>query len=170
MVYEAKEEGTVMDRVPLSGREYSALQTLFAIVSGFTAGLDFLQKRSETAGCWDDLQRVGELSQECLDKILLTVPNQKLDHIRRNLANIRLHIKVEPPGLSTKTDEYSYVPLTALNDLLNHLCQTECSLCDKTAVEARKCPYRKIIDDAIPHEVEGKDREHCKYSDLVLGL
>ena len=51
------------ERTPLSGREYAALQTLFAMVSGFTAGIDPLEKRSEAAECWEDLQEVGRLAQ-----------------------------------------------------------------------------------------------------------
>lgn len=158
------------ERTPLRGSEYSALQTLFAMVSGFTAGISFLQKRCEGIGCWEDLQRVGDLAQEVLDKILLTVPEKKLMMIRTELENIRLHIKIEPEWAISKTRGFSYIPTDTLNDLLNHLCQTECSMCDMTPVEARKCPHRKTIDDALPHEVDGTDREHCKYSDMVLGL
>lgn len=159
-----------MDRVMLSGREYAGLQTLFAMVSAYTAGLGALEKRGELAGCWEDLQRVGTLAQECLDKVLLTIPNKKLMQIRTELENIRLHIKIEPEWAISKVRGFSYVPTDTLNNLLNHLCQTECLLCNKTAVQARKCPHRKTIEDALPHTVEGKERESCKFSDMVLGL
>lgn len=159
-----------MERTPLRGSEYAALQTLFAMVSGFTAGIGPLEKRSEAAGCRDELHEVGRLAQECLDKLLLTVQEKKLMQIRTELENIRLHIKIEPNWAVSKMRGMSYVPTDAFNDLLNYLCQHECCLCDKTPVEARKCPHRKLIDDTLPHEVDGKDREHCKYSDMVLGL
>lgn len=158
------------ERTPLSGREYAALQTLFAMVSGFTAGIDQLEKRSEAAECWEDLQEVGRLAQSCLDRLLLTVPNKKLMQIQTELENVRLHIKIEPNWAISKVRGMSYVPTDTLNDLLNHMCQTECFTCSKTAVEARKCPHRKTIEDALPHEVEGKERESCRFSDMVLGL
>lgn len=159
-----------MERTPLKGREYTALQTLFAMVSGFTAGIGPLEKRSEAAGCRDELHEVGRLAQECLDKLLLTVQEKKLMQIRTELENIRLHIKIEPNWAVSKMRGMSYVPTDTLNDLLNHMCQTECFTCSKTAVEARKCPHRKTIEDALPHEVEGKERESCRFSDMVLGL
>lgn len=158
------------ERTPLSGREYAALQTLFAVVSTFTAGIDPLKKRAESIGLWEDLKRIGDDADHILSRIALTVPENKLRHIRMDLDNIRLYIKIQPPGLTQMTSGFSYTPTAALNGLLNFLCQHECCLCDKTAVEARHCEYRQLIDDALPHEVEGKDREHCKYSDMVLGL
>ncbi len=159
------------ERTPLSGREYSAIQTLFAMVSGFSDEcLDILRKRCEAAGCWEQMQEVERLANESLHAILRTVPENKLRHIQKDLGNIRLHIRIEPPGLRTKTEGFNYTPTDTLNELLNHLCQTECSMCDKTAVESRHCPYRKWIEDALPHDVGGEDREHCKFSDLVLGL
>ena len=159
-----------MDRTALTGREYAALQTLFATVSVFDAGVDNVRARCERAGCWDKIQAIRQLSNECLDAMLKTVPERKLEHIRADLKNVRIYIKTEPPGLSTPCTAYSYTPTAALNDLLNHVCQTECVICDKTAAEAKKCPYRQMIDNALPHEVDNPDREHCKYSDMVLGL
>lgn len=140
------------------------------MVSAFTAGIDPLEKRSEAAGCWEDLQEVGKLAQSCLDRLLLTVPNKKLMQIRTELENIRLHIKIEPNWAISKVRSMSYVPTATLNDLLNHMCQTECFTCSKTAVEARKCPHRKTIEDALPHEVEHPEYDGCKYSDMTLGL
>lgn len=158
------------ERVYLSGRHYSALQTLFAVVSAFTAGIEFLEDRAEMAGCLEEMKKIGDLAQYCMDRILLTVPEKKLKQIRTELGMTRLHIRVEPPGLRQETKGFSYIPTDALNDLLNHLCQTECFLCDMTPVESRKCPYRILIDEVLPHEIDGKDREHCKYSDMVLGM
>ena len=159
-----------MDRTPLRGREYAALQTLFAMVSGFTACLDSIRERSERAGCWEHMEAVGKLASECLDAILQTVPDNKLMHIRADLQNVRLYIKVEPPGLTRPCEGFSYTPTETLNELLNYLCQHECGLCDKTAGEGRKCQYRKLIESALPHEVDIVEREYCKYSDMTLGL
>lgn len=36
--------------------------------------------------------------------------------------------------------------------------------------EARKCPVRHMIDSALPHEVNTRDGEHCRYSDMAIGL
>ena len=159
-----------MGRMPLSGREYAALQTLFAIVSGFTSGIDPLKKRAESIGLWEDLKRIGEDADHILAEIARTVPENKLRHVRKDLDNIRLYIKIQPPGLEQHDPSFSYTPTAALNDLLNHLCQTECYMCNKAAVEARHCEFRKMIDAALPHEVEHPEYDGCKYSDMTLGL
>ena len=159
------------ERTPLRGNEYAALQTLFAIVSGFTGSVGWLEKRARAAGCWEDMGTVKQLAESCMQTILNTVPEKKLEHIQKDLQHIKLYIRNECEGLPSRVGKaYSYTPTETLNDLLNYLCQHECAMCDKTPVEARKCPHRAVIDKALPHEVDGKDREHCKYSDMVLGL
>lgn len=163
-------QNAMSERTPLNRREYASLQTLFAMVSAFEMCPANLRERAEAAGCAEDLRTIAKLCDESLGKILKTVPERKLMHIDADPKNVRLYIKIEPPGLSTPYTAFSYTPTRALNELLNYLCQHECSLCDMTPVEARKCPYRAVIEEALPHDVDGMDREHCKYSDMVLGL
>jgi hypothetical protein len=157
-------------RTHLSQKEYSALQTLFAMVAGFDACSQVMRKRCEEAGCLEQMETVGRMAGECMDAILRTDPENKLRHINADLRHIRIMTKIEPPGLETWVRGFSYTPTDALNGLLNHLCETECMLCDKTAVEARHCPHRKLIEDSLPHDVDAPEREHCKYSDMVLGV
>ena len=157
-------------RWPVSGKQYGAMQALFGVVSTFEVVPETLRDRAEAAGCWEDIQTIRELSGKVMDKILSTVPENKLRHIKAELCNIRIVYKVLPPGLADGAKGYSYTPTETLNDLLNYLVQHECCMCDKTAAESKHCPHRKVIEDALPHEVDGDDREHCKFSDMVLGL
>ena len=157
-------------RTYLRGREYSALQTLFGMVSTMEVCGPMLEERCRAAGCWDTLQEAQRLAEKCMDGILATVPENKLRHIRTDLSHIRMIVKTEAPGISTPVRGYSYTPTDTLNDLLNYMVQHECSMCDKTAQEARKCPYRLTIEESLPHEVDGSEREYCRFSDMVLGV
>ena len=161
---------------PLTGNEYAALQTLFAVVSAWQEACEngaLKQRIRESGGTlWRDVCLLRSLSEKTMRGILRSIPAKKLQHIQAELSMTHLYIKVAPPGLPGMPDMqgYSYTPTAALNTMLQHVCETECGLCDKTEAESRKCKWRKAIEEALPHEV-GKDKGgKCKYSDIVLGL
>lgn len=159
---------------PLSGKEYACLQTLFATVSTWQEASPIFEKRAKEAGndLWRDLRLSQSIAERVMQKLLKTVPVEKLRHVQEDIKHTHIYVKVEPPGMSSMPGAkgYSYVPTGALNELLNYLCEHECSMCDKTSTESRKCIWRKTIEESIPHEVGRATSEHCKYSDLVLGL
>lgn len=160
------------ERIYLNGREYAAIQSMFGFVGAWEVGMPRLTKRLEMAGLKEKADQVKTLSDEVLNGVLRTVPINKLAHIREELAHITVYTKVEAPGIKTcHNKQYAYLPVTALNDLLNHLIRSECVLCDLDAADSKKCPYRKLIEDSLPHTV-GQDHgtEHCMYSDMVIGL
>ena len=161
-----------MDRVPLRGTEYAALQALFAAVSHYQELFPVLEKRAKLMpGLWRDMKLVEAKTQHILQGILNTVPENKLRHILADCRNIKLYVKIEPPGAApTVTVGYSYTPTRTLNELLCYVCEHECLMCGKTPTEARHCEIRRIIEDALPHEIKAKDGEHCRWSDFTLGL
>ena len=160
------------DKIPLSGREYAALQSLFAAVSNMSVLYPILEKRAKLVpDLWRDMRLVQAKTDTMLERILRTVPLNKLRQINEELAHVQLYVKVEAPGIRTRKSEgFSYTPTAVLNDLLNYVCEHECLCCDKTAKESRKCEIRRMIEDALPHEVGHPDGEHCKFSDMVLGI
>lgn len=157
---------------PLSGREYAALQSLFAAVSHMQALMPTLEKRAKMVpNLWRDMCLVSKLVDRITEQIVTTVPLEKLRHVSADIRNTQLYVKVEPPGLhSIGVEGFSYTPTKVLNQLLGYVCEHDCILCDRTPVEARKCPVRKMLDGALPHEIRAKDGEHCKYSDMTLGM
>lgn len=160
---------------PLTGNEYAALQTLFAVVSAWQEVCDngVLERRIRASGgtLWRDVRLLQTLAEKSMRALLKTVPLKKLRHIQTELGMTKLYIKVVPPGMAgMNTKGYSYVPTGALNAMLNHIAQNECGLCDKTDAESRKCEWRRVMEETLPHAV-GKDGSgNCRYSDLVLGL
>lgn len=161
-----------MDTMPLSGKEYAALQSLFAAISHLQVLLPTLEKRAKMRpNLWRDIRLVESLVDRITNQIITTVPQDKLKHVSADIRNVRLYIRVEPPGLhSMGTDGFSYTPTSVINQLLAYVCEHECLMCDKSPRDARKCEYRRLIDAALPHEVDTRDGEHCKYSDMVIGI
>lgn len=160
------------ERTYLTGKEYSALQTVFGFLSAWEVGIPVLAKRLEAAGLTEQAAQVTTLADDTMKGILDTVPVNKLGHIREELTHTTSYTKVEAPGIRTGIGtNYAYLPVKALNDLLNHLIQSECVLCNLDAADAKKCPFRKLIESSLPHSV-GRDHgtEHCMYSDMVIGL
>ena len=159
------------ERTPLSGREYGALQSLFAVVSSWEVALPVLLKRAVQAGCADEAAQMQTLSGKVLDALLKTVPQRKLAHIREELAHVAVYVKVEAPGIKTNhAPNYAYLPVETLNELLNHMIREECVLCEADPDTAKKCKYRKLIESALPHSVGTDHGDHCMYSDMIIGL
>lgn len=160
------------ERIKMRGKEYAALQTLFALNSAYQVTIGDLEARAKMVpGTWRDMKLIANKVESVQNAILQTVPVEKLMAIRQELNMVHVYTRVEAPGIRTiPKQNLSVVPTPALNELLNYLVNAECLTCDKTAVESRKCPWRQIIEAALPHEVGGEEGEHCKYSDMVLGL
>lgn len=157
----------------LSGREYAAVLSLFAAISHHAELFPILRQRAEMVpGLWEKMETVQSDTGDILDGLLSTIPESKLRHIRTDVSHVKLYIKVEPPGCAPTVDMrgMSYVPTKSLNELMCYVMEHECLLCDKTPKEARTCPVRAMFDGALPHEVNAKDAEHCKYSDMSIGL
>lgn len=161
-----------METKPVSGKEYAAIQSLFAAVSHLQVLLPILESRAKMRpNLWRDLRMIQQRLDVVLAEILATCPPEKLRHISADVRNTQLYVKVEAPGLhSRSTEGFSYTPTKVLNQLLCYVCEHECIMCDKTPKEARKCPIRQMIDSALPHEVRAQDAEHCRYSDMTIGM
>lgn len=157
----------------LTGREYQAVLSLFAAVSHYAELFPLLKKRADLVpGLWDKMTKAQALTDEILGEIASTIPADKARHVLMDIQHVKLYVKVEPPGSVPTVDmtSYSYVPTTTLNELLSYVMENECLLCDKSPKEARKCQIRKIFTDALTHEVDAKDTDHCRYSDMSLDI
>ena len=161
-----------MDKPNLSGREYTALQYVFATVSSFSELTPTLGKRAALVdGLPERMQLIRDTGERVLHELLSTVPPRKLQHILKDLEHTHLYIKVEAPGLQTvDATAWCYTPAAVLNDCLSMICTDHCLLCDKTTEEAKTCDVRRLLEDALPHEIDGKEGTRCKYSDFTMGL
>lgn len=161
-----------MEQAALSGREYAALQSLFALRSGYDTTQSILEKRAEMANVTEEFQQLRDLSRTVMDALLLTVPRNKLQHVLINLTNTKVYIKVEAPGIRTKDPtNMMLVPANSLDYILNAMVDNYCMFCDKTELEGRQCPHRQAMEGCLPHAINvERGSEKCKFADLAIGL
>lgn len=161
-------------RAGLTGKEFAALQSLFATVSTYEVVLPMLEERARTMcerGTWRDLRMLRKVSDRVIARLLATVPARKLQQTLMTLDHVRVYVKVEAPGIRTKDPtSYTYVPTEALDCLMNTILDDHCLLCGKTEKEGRKCPLRQAILDAVPHDVKiDRESDKCMFADLSNG-
>ena len=158
----------------VSGREYAAMLSIFAVISTFQVSEPVLEKRLRQlgGGVWRDWRMLVQKSDRVMRALLSTVPANKLAQITRNFEMTKVYIRTEAPGIPTKSDRnWVYVPTSALDYVLNEMIGQHCLLCDQTEVEGRHCPHRQAIEECLPHEIRvARGSEKCKFADLVLGL
>lgn len=153
------------EREPLRRREYIELLNLIGAVE-CTQETGTLDRRS------DLLPDARARLADAYEQVLRTVPTDKLHRIRADLAHMKIYPKIEAPGISTVDEtHYRYVPAETLNRLVDYMARNECLMCDMEEAPARKCPYRSVMENALPHELDYKAPDGCcKWSGLVLGL
>lgn len=156
------------ERRPLTGREYTSILSLVGSLDAMTDAIPGLEGRGQT----EALKTALDTGAEALRKVCDTVPLKKLMRIQQDMRHTRIYTKVEAPGIKTvDTEHHRYVAAITLNKLVDYMAHHECLLCDKTDVEARKCPYREVMEDALPHELEYRVTDgKCKWSGMTLGV
>ena len=157
-----------MDRKPLQKREYLAILSLVGALDALTDAIPNLTSRGQT----EALQAVLDAGKEAFRKVLSTVPVDKLRRIDADMKHTRIYTKVEAPGIKTvDTEHHRYVPARILNAFVGYVIEHECLMCDKSATDARHCPYRELMEAALPHELEFKAADdRCKWSGVALDL
>lgn len=153
------------DRVPLRRLEYEALLEL-------TGAQDCINRTGPIEHRAPSVIPAREIIGQAYSEIARTIPVEKLKSIRRDLDKTRVYIKIEAPGIETLDGTaYRYVKTETLNRLVDYMANNACLLCDRSETEARGCPYRAVMEDAIPHEIDYKAPDGCcRWSGLVLGL
>jgi hypothetical protein len=161
-----------MDRKPLRRNEYLGVQDLIGGINSLHSAIGFLADRAKGAEVLDTLQEAHDTAIKAYKAILATIPAEKLVQIQRDLDHMRVYVRVEAPGIRTMdTDLWRYVPADRLNRLVDYVAQHECYFCDKSKQESKKCKFRKMMDDVLPHELEYTAPDGCcEWSGLVLGM
>lgn len=160
------------ERVKLSGREYAQIQIMFAALSALQETEKCLAKRCEIAGIGDRLPSIIKEYESVLIDLLKTVPETKLAHLRKELDNTKIYVKVEPPGgaQTMSRETWSYVKTKALNHLISCCIDYNCLLCDKTKAEAKKCPHMAAIQGCLPHAIGVDHKDSCPLAGAALEL
>lgn len=95
----------VLDRFPLSGREYYALRELFGVVSTFNNCAGELDKRVRSIpGAYRDYRMIQSVAEKLVRKLLTTVPKNKLVQISKELKYTRIVVEVKPEITPSRDD------------------------------------------------------------------
>ena len=159
-------------RWPLRMREYVGLLNIVGCTNTIMDTLPMLKDRAEKAGVYERLEAARDELDSIFAAILRTVPAEKLIRIQMDMKHTMIRTKVEAPGINTiSAEHHRYVPAELLNRLVDYVARSECYLCDKTEDEARHCPIKAMLEDALPHELEYTAPDGCcKWSGMTLGF
>ena len=130
----------VLDRFPLSGREYYALRELFGVVSTFNNCAGELDKRVRSIpGAYRDYRMIQSVAEKLVRKLLTTVPKNKLVQISKELKYTRIVVEVKPEITPSRDDGnlLTYVPQRALERIMEKVVGYECFCCEKAGKDAR---------------------------------
>lgn len=155
---------------PLTEKEYYAIRELLALIGSFEKCAGLLDERAKLKeGLYDDLLNVRHDARYVLEQLLVTIPVEKLEMVRRDVQDIRVEVINEKvKRYRQKDDPYAYIPLRALEFLLQEIIDFRCFACEKTGLEIDTCKYRKAVEAVYPFKLPGGSRTCCKFSGLQM--
>ena len=152
---------------PLTRREYEAFRLIMASCIATSYLVNDLKDRLKEAvpNGWRDARMVDSVLKTLMDKLLLTIPREKLLMIRKEMEHYFLYIRVEGAAKYNNDDQdFAMIPRNTLKELSAYA-GAMCDLCEKKGKEARKCKLRKLFHECLqwnaPQTVG--DTEECIY-------
>ena len=164
------QEHLIAHNKPLTRREYEAFRLIMATCIATSYLVHDLKDRLQEAvpNGWRDARMVDTVIKALMDQLLLTIPRQKLEIIRREMEHYFLYIRVEGAAAYHNDDmDYAVIPRNTLKELSAYAGRM-CDLCDKKGKAARKCKLRKLFHECLqwnaPQTVgEGEDGIYQTY-------
>lgn len=166
-------------RTELEQKESYAMIRLLSVISEFNNSYQQLQKRAGDAGIRKEYDELQKTQVMVINKLLRTVPPQKLELLLATLDNIRLEVSVKPEkddkgNSSTKQKEkkYAVVPTDAINQLLDFFLANNCMCCSGEKDEEAGCGYKKMLESIYSYKIELEEKDCCKFSGLscIFGM
>ena len=100
---------------------------------------------SETKKQYD---KTVEVLQGIFEKILKATPQSIHPRLREEIKGMKIKTEQQGRGMlqlpQTKT-LYGFFPWIPIMQLVNHLLNSECYMCEKKGKEIGECPYKKAI-------------------------
>lgn len=158
------------ERKHLTKNEYTALQQLFGTVSAFLTQLKYIEKRAKMVpNLWRNLRMIQSVAYSSLEQILETVPTKKLMMLQQELKKTKVTVSVDRDVTGKKQQEFCYVPEKELVRTVSRVINWECTFCEKSPAERKKCQIRKDLEAIYPWELTGSD-EICKLSEMSIPI
>lgn len=160
MIYKDKDSD---GRTPLTGREYSALLSLFASGSALGNTTAIHQRLRELVpNGWRDFRMIENRMEDLAARILSTVPYKKLAIIQAELPNIKVKTFFSIPGGTRLDKGVVCVDEDNFIAVLDRVISMDCWCCTKKGTKVRKCPILQMIQSVLPYDPDpGFDNDAC---------
>ena len=109
----------------------------------------------------EKMRRIAEDTLEIATDMLKTVPEEKLDTIRMNWANMEMALRIRRAVNIEETSDFTYVQTGALRDVL----EEKCCICLGMKEDEKKCGYRKTLDKLLMEDLP-ENGSFCKYKNV----
>ena len=164
MRYAPDEQG----RYPLSAREYLCLCNVIGALHALITNKEELKERLELTGTgWEDLQSVIETGNRIYDKLLETIPIKKLIAIRREMRYMVCETRLNQAAKREDADDV-FISNNALRHIINRAICIDCTFCEASRENCKKCQLYKEISDCFPYELGKPEGEHCPLSGATV--
>lgn len=149
-------------------QEYLAYQELCALVGTIGHLSKKLEKRLKAVpGGWRDARMLDAVSASLITRLCDTIPIEKLLAIRREIDHTQVYIRTKPDYCQRSLDNITYVREDALDDLVQHVMNLDCYLCEKNHAQSKQCPLRKTIENLYHFDINVKKTEGCPLAGLT---
>lgn len=153
-------------RYPVTAREMEALRQIYGTSNRWREYHKYLEKRLRMIpNGWRDMKCIIAMCDRLIDKIMPTVPNDKLRIMQTELRHTEVYTRVVGPGIKPE-EKYKYLPEKALVKLIACGMETRCFYCMKSQKEARHdCRMYKAIMACYPNEFN--ESEECPFNGMA---
>lgn len=156
---------STQERKYLTSGEYQALRSIFAAVSELATHETAIKSRARfVKNGWRDFRQCTTTLVRLMERIMNTIPLDKIRTIQRELDNTQLLIKVNAAPIKVD-DGITYIGVKDLEKLVQKACENECMLCEKDKAGVRHCEMRKCLENTYHFGLKQKDI--CPFNGLT---
>ena len=145
---------------PLNRREYQAFRLNIGCLSAAEHMLDALENRLKeciTDG-WREARMLESRMRTLFDKLLRTIPREKLLLLKAELPRYQLYIRMDGAAkYDLDSDDFIVLPRKTAMTLVDYATEMHCDLCDREGKKIGKCKLHRVLSEALPFTAEGKD-------------
>ena len=157
-------------RLPMGNKEYLCFQTLAGFADTMVNETARLERRAKLAGkgTWRDICMMRKVGRKVTTALFQTLPAKKQPLVFAEMQRMTAEVHIKPPDNlpDPKKDEYTTVPIAALEWLIDQVLQWECLCCDKQGKDQKKCPFRARLEQLYAFELPDIRKGECPFQTI----
>lgn len=151
---------------PLSRREYMALRINIGCLNAMEYMLSDLEQRLRECipTGWREARMIASRMRTLFDKVLLTIPREKLLLLQAELPRYELYVRMTGAAkYDIDADDFVVLPRRTAMALVDYAVDTNCTLCSRTGKRMQKCKLARALREALPYAVKESDGVDCPF-------